>query len=90
MLVDSERAERVSPASFKLRNMGIAAIFAFDAPDRVPKWQGILAWSETLKSCPYNPNSVLNADPNIDPDENGIVMFTSGTYVGFLCCLKSN
>ena len=81
MLLDPERADRIFHAVPKLREAGINTFLVFDAPGRSSRWEGIRAWDEAMLACGHDSEEILRQDPNIEPEDNATIFFTSGTYV---------
>ena len=79
VLLDGERADRIAFAVGRLRNEGTSGFLVFDAPGRTSKWEGIDLWENTVQSCVHDPQELLGQEPQIEPEDNATIIFTSGT-----------
>ena len=80
VLVDSERADRIAHMVPKLREAKVSIFVVLDSRTRRPKWEGMCSWKEVMQASPVNIREILSEDPLIEPDDNAIIIFTSGTY----------
>lgn len=79
VLVDRERADRIAHAVPKLRHRGVEAFVVFDVSDRTSKRGGMESWETVMRSTVSGTDDLLANDPDIDPEDNATVIFTSGT-----------
>ncbi|EKM59179.1 uncharacterized protein PHACADRAFT_136523 [Phanerochaete carnosa HHB-10118-sp] len=79
VLVDTERADRIAHAVPRLRDGGANGFVVLDAPGRSSKWEGIELWQIVMRSSASSSNDALALSPDIQPEDNATVIFTSGT-----------
>lgn len=84
ILLDSERADRIAFALPRLRSAGVDGFLVFDAPGRASKWEGIEVWETAVQSCVHGSQDFLGHGPQIEPEDNATIIFTSGTCVPLL------
>ncbi|KAF7301658.1 hypothetical protein MIND_00731300 [Mycena indigotica] len=74
ILLDPERADRLVSVRDKL---GAAHVLVFEPGKR--HWKGMQIWESTLNSFKGNHMQILEQDPNILPEDDAMIFFTSGT-----------
>lgn len=79
ILLDSERADRLAPAvSHLLRDTPVTGFLVFDDQNNGRVWQGMSSFHTALQNYRGGIADVLAVDPNITPEDNAVIMFTSG------------
>lgn len=79
VVVDSERADRLEPSAPKLiADVGTTGFLVLEAHEGKGRWKGMRTWEEALNSYGGNSQSILVSDPNILPEDNASILFTSG------------
>ncbi|KAG6874481.1 hypothetical protein C0995_010391 [Termitomyces sp. Mi166 len=77
ILLDPERADRLAPAvSDLLRDTPVTGFLVFDDHNR---WQGMSSFRSALQRYRGDISDILATDPKITPEDNAVIMFTSGT-----------
>ncbi|KNZ77743.1 2-succinylbenzoate--CoA ligase [Termitomyces sp. J132] len=81
ILLDPERADRLAPAVFDLlRDTPATGFLVFDDQDNTEHgWQGMSSFYSALENYHGGTADVLAVDPQIMPEDNATIMFTSGT-----------
>jgi hypothetical protein len=99
IIVDWERADRLEPSISKL---GVDITFlVLEGHRGKRKWNGMRLWEDVFNTYIGNSESIITTDPNILPEDNASIVFTSGTRIhissfplipthsqGQLVCLK--
>ncbi|KAG6900762.1 hypothetical protein C0993_002186 [Termitomyces sp. T159_Od127] len=80
ILLDQERADRLAPAVFDLlRDTPVTGFLVFDDQNDERVWQGMSSFHRALQNYRGGVEDVLAVDPKIMPEDNAVIMFTSGT-----------
>ncbi|KAJ7068258.1 hypothetical protein C8F01DRAFT_1117516 [Mycena amicta] len=74
IILDSERAERLVSVVQKL---GGAEILVFENGNG--RWKGMKSWQSVLDEFKGDPMKIFQQDPNILPEDDAVIFFTSGT-----------
>lgn len=77
ILVDGERAARLLPAITTLRSLGAQAIIILDQTEPAPRLSDLRSWQDVQAS--YQEHNGSFAFPAVEPEDNCLIMFTSGT-----------
>ncbi|TFK28758.1 long-chain-fatty-acid-CoA ligase [Coprinopsis marcescibilis] len=78
VIVDAERADRLEPIASSLVDKGVAGICVLEAHEGKGHWNGMQTWNDSLDAY-TGPLDAITADPEIQPEDNASVYFTSGT-----------
>ncbi|KAJ7160799.1 long-chain-fatty-acid-CoA ligase [Mycena filopes] len=80
IVLDSERADRLEPEIEKLTAQagakGIVVLQSFEGKGR---WNGMQPWETVFEKYKGDPMKMLKHDPNVGPEDNATIFFTSGT-----------
>ncbi|KAK7047789.1 hypothetical protein VNI00_006117 [Paramarasmius palmivorus] len=79
IFVDPERAAIVKPMIPKLSKGGVKAFIVLQSHEGKGPWPGMQTWESVLRSYKGDPSSILTKDPGILPEDNCIIVFTSGS-----------
>ncbi|KAJ7056279.1 hypothetical protein C8F01DRAFT_1221004 [Mycena amicta] len=74
IIVDSERADRLVSVTEKL---GGAKILVFEHGNG--HWKEMKSWQSVLDDFKGDPMKIVQQDPNILPEDDAVIFFTSGT-----------
>ncbi|PSR90674.1 hypothetical protein PHLCEN_2v4823 [Hermanssonia centrifuga] len=77
-----ERAQRVYQAVNDLFTAGVTGLILFDVLGRDSQWKGVDLWENVMQSHKHDPRRILLEDPNVQPEDNATIIFTSGTCYG--------
>ena len=79
ILLDPERADRLAPAVFDiLRDRQVTDFLVFDDQGNEHVWQGMTSFHRALQKYAGSTADILAVDPQIMPEDNATIMFTSG------------
>jgi hypothetical protein len=91
IILDSERADLLEPFVSELaQKAGTRGFLVLESHEGKGKWNGMKIWNEVLDAYSGDVSRVVKEDPQIVPEDNACIMFTSGTYVHFFgakCCV---
>ncbi|KAJ4490255.1 hypothetical protein J3R30DRAFT_3278350 [Lentinula aciculospora] len=80
IFVDSERATLLSPAVAEIKSKaGTNAFLVLEAHEGKGSWSGMETWKSRYEGYNGNTEQVLTEDPQIVPEDNATILFTSGT-----------
>ncbi|KAJ6599084.1 hypothetical protein DFH09DRAFT_1130060 [Mycena vulgaris] len=79
IMLDSERADRLEPVIKKLTAEAGATGVVVIEPEGKGPWKGMKLWETVFKNYKGDPKKVLQADPKLLPEDNALIIFTSGT-----------
>ena len=80
IFVDTERAERVKSSLHQLKANGRnPALVVLRSEEGKGPWPGMDDWSTVLKNYKGDSQKVLEKDPQILPEDNAMIVFTSGS-----------
>ncbi|KAF8070124.1 hypothetical protein FPV67DRAFT_1003106 [Lyophyllum atratum] len=80
IILDCERADRLAPAASDiLRDTAATGFLVLDNHEGGRRWQGMSSFSSVVDQYRGNVADILATDPQILPEENAAIMFTSGT-----------
>ncbi|KAK0481290.1 hypothetical protein IW261DRAFT_1470047 [Armillaria novae-zelandiae] len=72
IILDPERAEQIEPIAAHLkRDSGTSGYLGH--------WEGMDVWSKVFPNYVKDPGEILRDDPQIIPEDNATIIFTSGT-----------
>ncbi|KAL0575915.1 hypothetical protein V5O48_006061 [Marasmius crinis-equi] len=77
VFVDPERAEKISPELSKLKKTN--TFIVLQNHEGKGPWAGMNTWSTVLKNYRGDPAKFMEKDQQIDPEDDGMIVFTSGT-----------
>jgi hypothetical protein len=64
---------------------GSTGILVLESQEGKGTWKGMASWDDTLKNFKNNGEYILNLDPELTPEDNATIFFTSGNF--FFQCL---
>ncbi|KAL0955924.1 hypothetical protein HGRIS_002116 [Hohenbuehelia grisea] len=80
VLLDPERADLLEPVAADLiRTAGTTGLLVFDSLDGKGHWKDMQSFNYVMDHYPRDPSASLATDPNLHPEDNASIMFTSGT-----------
>ncbi|GLB37044.1 putative AMP-binding enzyme C-terminal domain [Lyophyllum shimeji] len=80
IILDPERAARLAPAIPDIiRETAAAGILVLDAFEGSRRWKGMDSFSAVVGQYCGDVADILFEDPQIVPEDNAVIMFTSGT-----------
>ncbi|KAJ3742721.1 hypothetical protein DFH05DRAFT_1527316 [Lentinula detonsa] len=80
IFVDSERASLLSPAVDEVKSKaGTKAFLVLEAREGKGLWSGMENWTTQFDEYKGDTQQVLKEDPQITPEDNATILFTSGT-----------
>jgi acyl-coenzyme A synthetase/AMP-(fatty) acid ligase len=78
--VDPERADRLEPVIKKLASgAGAAGVVVLESHEGKGHWKGMQLWEIVFNNYKGDPRKVLQNDPKLLPEDDALIMFTSGT-----------
>ncbi|KAG6849878.1 hypothetical protein H0H93_004096 [Arthromyces matolae] len=78
VMVDAERADRLAPVALELLRDRPSNFLVFDEPMDKNRWPGIGSFPVTIDRYQGDITDILTNDPQIMPEDNALIMFTSG------------
>lgn len=88
IVLDAERADEIEPIGAELRlASGASAYLVLGDHEGKGHWEGMNTWSAVFSRYSTDNRDVLNEDPQISPEDDAAIVFTSGT-TGLPRCLK--
>ncbi|KAK0481299.1 hypothetical protein IW261DRAFT_1470086 [Armillaria novae-zelandiae] len=80
IILDPERAEQIEPIAADLkRASGASAYLVLEDHEGKGHWEGMDVWSKIFPNCVKDPGEIMRDDPQIIPEDNATIIFTSGT-----------
>ncbi|KAJ7129707.1 hypothetical protein C8R44DRAFT_777452 [Mycena epipterygia] len=80
IILDSERADRLEPVVKKLTtDAGATGIVVLESHEGKGRWKGMQPWETVVKNYKGDARKVLKHDPKLLPEDNALIIFTSGT-----------
>ncbi|KAK0481121.1 hypothetical protein EDD18DRAFT_1468239 [Armillaria luteobubalina] len=80
LILDADRADMVQPIASELKQTtGISAYIVFNDQATVFRWEGMDAWTTVYSEDGEGSEDIINNDPNVLPDDDAAIFFTSGT-----------
>ncbi|KAK0467482.1 hypothetical protein IW261DRAFT_1574120 [Armillaria novae-zelandiae] len=80
LVLDPERADMVQPIASELKQTTeISAYVVFNDQAAGFRWVGMDAWTRVCSEDHGGTEDILNNDPNVLPDDDAAIFFTSGT-----------
>ncbi|KAK0452867.1 uncharacterized protein EV420DRAFT_1557142 [Desarmillaria tabescens] len=80
IILDPERADRIEPIAADLKHSsGTSGYFVIQDHEGKGVWEGMDTWSTTFSQYDKDPNGILQDDPQMSPDDDAMIIFTSGT-----------
>ncbi|KAJ7233988.1 hypothetical protein C8J57DRAFT_1381414 [Mycena rebaudengoi] len=81
IMLDPERADRLEAVISKLSAAaGTAGVVVLESHEGKGNWNGMQSWDTILKNYrACDPEKILQRDPEMVPEDNALIMFTSGT-----------
>ncbi|KAK0452898.1 uncharacterized protein EV420DRAFT_629950 [Desarmillaria tabescens] len=80
IILDTERADMIEPIGAELRlACGASRCLVLEDHEGKGHWEGMDVWSRVFSEYDGDIGSVLNDDPQISPEDNAMIIFTSGT-----------
>jgi hypothetical protein len=76
VIVDCERADRLESSPSKL-DTGIKFL-VLEGHEGKRKWDGMLLWEDVFNAYNGDCESIITTDPNILPEDDASIVFTSG------------
>jgi long-subunit acyl-CoA synthetase (AMP-forming) len=86
IIVDAERADKLEPIVRKLiTDTGSMGILVFEPHEGKGTWEGMTSWDYTLKNFKNDGKYLLNLDPELVPEDDAAIFFTSGSFFCHVC-----
>ncbi|KAJ7498943.1 hypothetical protein FB451DRAFT_1203575 [Mycena latifolia] len=80
IMLDSERADRLEPVIKKLTaEAGATGVVVWESHEGKGHWKGMQPWESVFQKYKGDPKKVLEHDPKLLPEDNALIIFTSGT-----------
>lgn len=80
IVLDPERADRLEPIVSKLAaDADTSGFLVLEARESKGKWNHMVTWDGALANYKGNAQHILTNDPEIAPEDNASILFTSGT-----------
>ncbi|KAK0452895.1 uncharacterized protein EV420DRAFT_1765988 [Desarmillaria tabescens] len=80
IILDTERADMVEPIGAELRlACGASRYLVLEDHEGKGHWEGMDVWSRVFSEYDGDPGNVLSDDPQISPEDDAAITFTSGT-----------
>lgn len=80
-MLDAERADKIESIVSKLaEDAGTVTFMVLNSHEGKGKWERMVCYRTAMNQYYGDLESVLVADPDILPEDNAAVMFTSGMY----------
>ncbi|KAK0472772.1 hypothetical protein IW261DRAFT_731841 [Armillaria novae-zelandiae] len=80
IVLDTERADQIEPIGAELRlASGASAYLVIEDHEGKGHWEGMDMWSAVLSRHSTDHGDVLSEDPQISPEDDAAIIFTSGT-----------
>ncbi|KAK0215880.1 hypothetical protein EDD85DRAFT_1029938 [Armillaria nabsnona] len=80
IILDTERADEIEPIGAELRlASGASAYLVLEDHEGKGHWEGMDIWSAVFSRYGTDPGDVLSDDPQISPEDDAAIIFTSGT-----------
>jgi len=80
--MDAQRADGLEGHTEAIQaKIGTRAFMVWEEHEGKGSWRGMGSWSDALRDYRGDNGRVLKTSPNILPEDNACIMFTSGTYV---------
>ncbi|KAG5350344.1 hypothetical protein C0989_011408 [Termitomyces sp. Mn162] len=86
VMLDTERAERLTPIALDRLRDRPSKFLVFDEKMDINLWPGMSSFPATINGYKGGTADILAMDPQILPEDNALVMFTSG--MGMSCFLQ--
>ncbi|XP_006460626.1 acyl-CoA synthetase [Agaricus bisporus var. bisporus H97] len=77
IIIDCERADRLESSISKL--VTDTKFLVLEGHEGKGKWNGMLLWEDALNTYSGDSESIITTDPDILPEDNASILFTSGT-----------
>lgn len=85
IVLDPERADRLEPIVSKLAaDADTSGFLVLEARESKGKWNHMVTWDDALANYKGNAQHVLTNDPEIAPEDNASILFTSGVSLAKL------
>jgi len=79
VILDSERADRLAPAiADTFKDMLPTRFLVFDAYADQSRWPGMGSFPSVVRNYQGDVVDILGTDPGIEPEDNALIIFTSG------------
>ncbi|KAG6867799.1 hypothetical protein C0993_010969 [Termitomyces sp. T159_Od127] len=82
VMLDAERADRMAPV---VLDMSRGNFLVFDEEVDMRRWPGMKSFPSTIDDYRGDITNILTTDPQILPEDNALIMFTSGMGTLSLC-----
>ncbi|KAF8913879.1 hypothetical protein CPB84DRAFT_1757805 [Gymnopilus junonius] len=80
IIVDPERADTLGPIAKKLvTDSESNGILVIESLEIKKSWRGMKSWEAALNDYQGDPRKALSMDPQVLPEDNATILFTSGT-----------
>ncbi|KAK0214491.1 hypothetical protein IW262DRAFT_1406483 [Armillaria fumosa] len=80
IILDPERAERIEPIAADLKHKsGASGYLVLEDHEGKGHWEDMDVWSKVFSNYVKDPGEILRDDPQIIPEDNATIIFTSGT-----------
>jgi len=77
IILDPERADRLEPIASRFA-AGTVGLLVLEASEGKGKWNHMVTWDDALANYKGNSQNILTDDPEIVPEDNASILFTSG------------
>ncbi|KAK0502199.1 hypothetical protein EDD18DRAFT_1139698 [Armillaria luteobubalina] len=80
IILDPERADKIEPIATDLKHAsGASGYLVIQDHEGKESWEGMDAWSTMRSKYDMDPKGILQDDPQLLPDDDAMIIFTSGT-----------
>ncbi|KAJ7667988.1 hypothetical protein DFH06DRAFT_1184159 [Mycena polygramma] len=80
IFLDPERADRLEPEIKRLTaKAGATGVVVLESHEGKGHWKGMQPWESVVKNYKGDPSKVLRNPPKLEPEDNSLIIFTSGT-----------
>ncbi|KAF8829808.1 hypothetical protein HHX47_DHR2000316 [Lentinula edodes] len=79
VIIDPERADRLVSFVHELKLRGVKGVLVLEGHEGKGSWPGMQDWLTIFQNYKGNYQNVLQQDPQILPEDNATIIFTSGT-----------
>ncbi|KAG6865609.1 hypothetical protein C0991_001033 [Blastosporella zonata] len=84
VMVDAERADRLAPVVLEILRDRPTNVLLFEVPADKARWPGMSSFPAVVEGYRGDIAQILTSDPQILPEDNALIMFTSGMTHCFL------
>lgn len=80
IILDPERADKIGPIATDLKHAsGASGYLVVQDHEGKGFWEGMDTWRTMRSKYDMDPKGILQDDPKVSPDDDAMIIFTSGT-----------